>query len=116
MFQFLRAKELQPSDQEVDPQSHYWQSFSAIITSLALPNIEPSHAPHMDNTITITMSLSLKTALDELTKTEGISADSLISKALEDYIFIHKFRALRSRLIQKVQTPYTDEDIFETIS
>ena len=70
----------------------------------------------MENTITITLPPSLKTALDELTQAEGISPDSLISKAVADYVFIHKFRALRSYLIQKAQTPYTDEDIFEIVS
>ncbi len=70
----------------------------------------------MKNTITITLLPSLKIAIDELTEAEGIATDGLIFKALEDYIFIHKFRALRSQLMKKAQTRYTDEDIFEMVS
>jgi hypothetical protein len=40
----------------------------------------------------------------------------LIGKAVEDYIFTHKFRALRSYLMEKSQTDYIDEEIFEIIS
>ncbi|WP_071190887.1 hypothetical protein [Trichormus sp. NMC-1] len=70
----------------------------------------------MQDTLTITITPELKAALLEITQTEGISADSLVSKAIEDYIFSHKFRALRSYLMQKNETVYTDEEIFEIIS
>ncbi len=70
----------------------------------------------MQDTLTIAITPELKAALLEITKTEGISADSLVAKAIEDYIFTHKFRALRSYLMQKNETVYTDEEIFEIIS
>ncbi|AFZ56498.1 hypothetical protein H6G54_12665 [Anabaena cylindrica FACHB-243] len=70
----------------------------------------------MQDTLIITITSELKAALLEITQSEGISPDSLVGKAIEDYIFTHKFRALRSHLIQKNQTVYTDEEIFEIIS
>jgi HEPN domain-containing protein len=70
----------------------------------------------MQDTLTITITPELKAALLEITQAEGISADSLVGKAIEDYIFTHKFRALRSDLMQKNETVYTDEEIFEIIS
>ena len=70
----------------------------------------------MQDTLTIAITPELKAALLEITQTEGISADSLVGKAIEDYIFTHKFRALRSDWMQKNETVYTDEEIFEIIS
>jgi predicted transcriptional regulator len=70
----------------------------------------------MEDTITITLPSDLKIALDDFTQAEGISPDRIITKAIEDYIFIHKFRTLRSHLIKKAPITYTDEEIFEMIS
>ncbi|MBE9057256.1 MULTISPECIES: hypothetical protein [Sphaerospermopsis] len=58
----------------------------------------------MQDTLTITINPELKAALLEMTQAEGISADSLVGKAIEDGIFTHKFRALRSYLMQKNKT------------
>jgi predicted transcriptional regulator len=55
----------------------------------------------MQDTLTITINPELKAALLEITQAEGISPDSFIGKAIEDYIFTHKFRALRSYLMAK---------------
>lgn len=70
----------------------------------------------MAETLTITVTPEIKATLDNIAQTEGISSDKLVQEALEDYLFIRKFRALRSRMLQKVQTPYTDEEIFEQVS
>jgi predicted transcriptional regulator len=70
----------------------------------------------MKETLTITLSSDLKLALEDLTQAEGLSTDSLISKAVEDFLFIHRFRNLRDRLMQKAEESYTDEDIFEIVS
>jgi predicted transcriptional regulator len=67
-------------------------------------------------TLTITLSSDLKLALEDLTQAEGLSTDSLISKAVEDFLFIHRFRNLRDHLMQKAEASYTDKDIFEMVS
>jgi predicted transcriptional regulator len=70
----------------------------------------------MDDTLTITLTPELKATLAKVTQTEGISPESLIQEAIEDYLFIRQFRALRTQLIQKSQTDYTDDDIFNIVS
>jgi predicted transcriptional regulator len=70
----------------------------------------------MEETLTITLTPELKATLDILTHSEGVSPESLIQEALEDYLFIRQFRALRSQLMQKAQTSYTDDDIFKLVS
>ncbi len=70
----------------------------------------------MENTLTITLTPELKATFDNLIHSEGVSPESLVQEAIEDYLFIRQFRALRSQLIQKAQTNYTDDDIFEMVS
>lgn len=70
----------------------------------------------MEETLTITLTPELKATLDNLTQTEGISAENLVQAAIQDYLFIRQFRSLRSQLIQKSHMPYTDDDIFELVS
>ncbi len=70
----------------------------------------------MEDTLTITLTPELKATLDSLTRREGVSPESLVQEALEDYLFVRQFRALRSQLMQKAQTSYTDEDIFKLVS
>jgi hypothetical protein len=53
----------------------------------------------MQDILTITITPEMKAAVLEITQAQGISADSLVGKAIEDYIFTHKFHALRSYLM-----------------
>jgi predicted transcriptional regulator len=70
----------------------------------------------MEDTLTITLTPELKATLDTLTHAEGISPENLVQAAIQDYLFIRQFRALRTQLMQKAQTLYTDDDIFELVS
>jgi hypothetical protein len=70
----------------------------------------------MEDSLTITLTPELKAILENLTHTEGISSERLVQVVIEDYLFIRQFRALRSQLIQKAQTNYTDDNIFEIVS
>lgn len=70
----------------------------------------------MKETLTITLTPELKTILDDFVQAEGISSNELVCQAIADYLFIHKFRSLRSSLMQKSPKLYTDEDIFEMVS
>lgn len=70
----------------------------------------------MEDTLTITLTPELKAILDNLTDAEGISPEKVVQAALQDYLFIRQFRALRSQLLKKAKTPYTDDDIFEVVS
>lgn len=70
----------------------------------------------MEDTITITFTTELKATLDTVTHAEGISPESLVQSAIQDYLFIRQFRALRAQLMRKALTSYTDDDIFEMVS
>jgi hypothetical protein len=60
---------------------------------------------------TIPLTPELRAAVDRLTETE-----SLVQRALQEFVFVHQFRLLRDQLLQKAQADYTDDDIFEMVS
>jgi hypothetical protein len=70
----------------------------------------------MNATITLNLPEKINFALREATQEEGLSEAELIGKALEDYLYIRKFRKVRERMISKSQASFTDEEIFEAIS
>ena len=72
----------------------------------------------MRETITISIPKEIKKELDEVTAQEGISRSDLVRESLRDYLFIRRFRILRSRMMSRAQSQglYTDQDIFDRIS
>ena len=70
----------------------------------------------MEETLTIALTPELKATLEQLTHGEGVSLEALVQEALQDYLFVRQFRVLRSQLMQKTSTSYTDDDIFEMVS
>jgi hypothetical protein len=51
-------------------------------------------------------------------KEKGASLDELITRAIEEYLFAHRFRLLRERMASRAQEKgiYTDQDVFERVS
>ena len=72
----------------------------------------------MRESISISLPESVKAELDRFTQAAGISRSDLIRQALQEYLLIQKFRALRSRMMIQAQGQgiFTDEDVFERIS
>ncbi len=72
----------------------------------------------MRETVSISLTPSIKAELDAATKLEGLSRSDLVKKALVDYLFSTKFRALRAKMMTQaqVQGVFTDEDVFEQVS
>ena len=70
------------------------------------------------NTITVSLPEDIRSALDEMTRTEGIPADRLVGEALEEYIFVKRYRLLRDRLMSKAQAQgiRKDQDVFDLVS
>jgi hypothetical protein len=62
----------------------------------------------------------LRSAVDEAARTEGISIDQLLARALKRYLFVHRFRQLRSETLEHIratgQGEFTDDDVFRIIS
>lgn len=70
----------------------------------------------MSNSIVLELPERVQQALDEAVREEGQSPSELVVAALEDYLFIRKFRRLRERMLDRAEEKYTDNDIFERIS
>ncbi len=70
----------------------------------------------MSSTIIIDLRDETKAALDEAAREEGLSQNELIDKALDDYLFIRRFRTLRERMMSKGEKAFTDQEVFDLIS
>ncbi|GAB4401726.1 MAG: hypothetical protein Kow00123_11300 [Anaerolineales bacterium] len=57
----------------------------------------------MRETITVTLPEGMKSAIDGVTRKEGISPAELVTQALEEYLFLRRFRLLRERMVQKAK-------------
>lgn len=70
----------------------------------------------MGTTIVIDLREETKAALDEAAREEGLSQNELIDKALQDYLFIRRFRNLRERMMSQAGKAFTDQEVFDLIS
>lgn len=72
----------------------------------------------MRETISVSLPEEIKSALDSLSEAENRSRSEVVREALRDYIFVRRFRRLRSRMIPHAEEKgiFTDEDVFEQVS
>jgi len=72
----------------------------------------------MRETISISVSEEIKADLDEAVRSEGLSRSDLVRQALREFLFLRRFRALRSEMISHAQSQgiFTDDDVFNTVS
>jgi len=72
----------------------------------------------MRQAVTVSLPEELAEELDSLARLEKMSRSDLIRESVRNYLFVRKFRALRSRLMVKAQVQgiYTDQDIFDRVS
>jgi len=72
----------------------------------------------MKQSVTVSLPEKISTDLKKIAKDEGLSKSQIVRDALQDYIFIKKFRALRSKMMAKAQAQdvFTDDDVFKNVS
>jgi len=72
----------------------------------------------MRETISISVSEEIKADLDEVVRAEGLSRSDLVRQALKEFLFLRRFRALRSEMISHAQSQgiFTDDDVFDSVS
>ena len=72
----------------------------------------------MSQTISVSVPDSMKADLDRLTQRDGMSRSEIVRDALREYLFIRKFRALRSRMVPaaEAQGIRTNQDVFDRVS
>ena len=60
----------------------------------------------------------MRSELDSLSRSDGISRSDIVRECLRDYMFIRRFRSTRKRLIEKAaqQGIFTDQDVFDRVS
>jgi metal-responsive CopG/Arc/MetJ family transcriptional regulator len=68
--------------------------------------------------VTISLPEDLKTELDRLTATDGVSRSDVMREALREYLFARQLQELRRKMIPyaEAQGVFTDEDVFREIS
>jgi hypothetical protein len=66
--------------------------------------------------ITLDLPAKIESELVEITREEGTTPDEIITRALNDYLFIRKFRRVREKMQTPAKKIYTDEEIFEMVS
>ena len=72
----------------------------------------------MQETITFVLPAEIKPAFDLVTREEGLTPGELIREAINEYLFLRKFRSLRERMILQAQQQgiRSEQDIFDRIS
>ena len=70
----------------------------------------------MNATLTVELPEEVKTTLGKAVCEEGISENAFAVRALQDYLFLRRFRKLSERMIAESETSYTDEEVFEIVS
>jgi metal-responsive CopG/Arc/MetJ family transcriptional regulator len=70
----------------------------------------------MSETIVIDLPEETRAALEAAIREEGVSQNELIEKALNDYLFIRRFRSLRERMMAQTSETYSEQDIFDRVS
>ena len=72
----------------------------------------------MRSTITISIPEELRGELDKVSKEEGLSRSDVVRESLRDYLHIHRFRAIRKRLVAQAEKQgiFTDQDVFDRMS
>lgn len=74
----------------------------------------------MSVSIVLDLSDEIRSALDEATRDEGLSANELIGRELKNYLFVRRFRQLRAETLEHMratgQGDLSDEDVFRLVS
>jgi len=72
----------------------------------------------MRETITISISKSIKQKLDKIVKEEHLNRSDVVREALRQYFTRQEFRRLRQLMIPEAESRgfYTDEDVFHKVS
>lgn len=72
----------------------------------------------MRDTVTVSLPREIRRELDRLAKREGLSRSDVLRVALEEHLFVQRFRALRQRIMATAQAHgvFTDEDVFDRVS
>ena len=70
----------------------------------------------MNATLTLELPSEVKIRLGEAAREDGVTEPIYAARALQDYLFLRRFRTLRERMMAESDKSYTDEEVFELVS
>jgi len=72
----------------------------------------------MRSTITISVPEQMRSELDAVSQTDGVSRSDIVRESLRDYLFVRRFRSMRNSMVTKASRRgiYTDQDVFDRVS
>ncbi len=72
----------------------------------------------MRSTITISVPEKMRSELDKVSKSDGVSRSDIVRESLRDYLFVRRFRTMRNSMVSKASRRgiYTDQDVFDRVS
>jgi len=72
----------------------------------------------MRSTLTISIPEKVRTQLDRVSQTDGVSRSDIVRESITDYLFLRQFRALRKTMVSKASQRgiHTDQDVFDRVS
>ncbi|HEX6748597.1 MAG TPA: hypothetical protein VF092_14970 [Longimicrobium sp.] len=73
----------------------------------------------MSEVIPVTLTDEIGAQVDAISSAEGVTKSELIQRAVESYVFIRRFRALRREAMRQLEERgirLTDEDVFRMVT
>ena len=70
----------------------------------------------MSATLTVELPEDIKSTLGKAAREDGVSEKVFAVRALQDYLFLRRFRKLRTEMIAESTKSYSDEDVFDLVS
>ena len=70
----------------------------------------------MSAILTVELPEDIRSTLGKAAREDGVSEKVFAAKALKDYLFLRRFRNLRTEMMSKSEKTYTDEEIFNLVS
>ena len=70
----------------------------------------------MSATLTVELPEDVKATLGKAAREDGVSEKVLAVRALQDYLFLRRFRKLRTQMVSESEKTYTDEEVFDLVS
>lgn len=72
----------------------------------------------MAEAITVILPKEVQVALEEVVEREGVPLSTIVSEAIQEYLFFRRLRLLRERMVAQALARgiCTEEDVFQQVS
>lgn len=70
----------------------------------------------MSASLTVELPEEVKSTLGKAASEDGVSENVIAVRALQDYLFLRRFRKLRTEMVSNAARQYTDEEVFDLVS